>query len=560
MSKGILYINAWTEGQTDNYWLDLETFIILHVSQFTESPKLQLKLNILSDKPQWSNLVVSFSNITYELIKDPSDITQICRWPLLVINNQVVSGLCSVARQVCRLSTKDSVRKLLGFREACLVACAESSIWTRFCEVDIIRAINQVLKGECVQDGAFLVPHEIVNFENHLSQPVRIHNIYKLARNKKNEQRLNSSTPREQLMINHDFAEGPYVTLADLILYPCLKLFKTYCDSACIPLKFPLTLAWLQRLDFPNIGYNCPNNTIVVGSTIYPEINNVSLYNADPKRTEPVNHTTQNKIEAALNLVDQIKPCITNTGLLYGFDTAFDWSMVPLKASPHCGTLPANRAQRKCEQLESLAKATLAVVKNKSYKIVDFCSGSGHLGILIACLLPKCHIILVENKERSLARARETIGNLNLVNVTIVQSNLDYFRGSFDLGLALHACGVATDLVLKMCIENKADFVCCPCCYGGIKQCHKVSYPRSEQYKSLFIVKHLYFNLAHAADQTHDLKNVKTRQGYFCMDVIDTDRRLYAMECGYTVHLGKLQPETCTNKNNLLVGICNERP
>lgn len=187
--------------------------------------------------------------------------------------------------------------------------------------------------------------------------------------------------------------------------------------------------------------------------------------------------------------------------------------------------------------------------------IVDFCSGSGHLGLLLAVLLPKCSVILVENKERSLSRAQERVKILNLRNVTLLQCNLDYFRANFDIGVSLHACGVATDLVIKSCINNSAHFVCCPCCYGGIRNCDVITYPRSKVFQGTGLEYREYLCLAHAADQTHDNNNAKTKQGYFCMDVVDTDRKLYAVENGYEVVLGKLQPDSCTPKNNLLVGV-----
>ena len=60
--------------------------------------------------------------------------------------------------------------------------------------------------------------------------------------------------------------------------------------------------------------------------------------------------------------------------------------------------------------------------------------------------------------------------------------NLDYFTGSFDIGVSVHACGVATDLVLKMCLDNRADFVSCPCCYGKVQENHVLSYPRSQMF------------------------------------------------------------------------------
>lgn len=67
--------------------------------------------------------------------------------------------------------------------------------------------------------------------------------------------------------------------------------------------------------------------------------------------------------------------------------------------------------------------------------------------------------------------------------ISSFQSNVDYFHGNFDIGVCLHACGVATDLVLNRCLANDADFVLCPCCYGAIQNTHTVTYPRSKYFK-----------------------------------------------------------------------------
>ena len=79
--------------------------------------------------------------------------------------------------------------------------------------------------------------------------------------------------------------------------------------------------------------------------------------------------------------------------------------------------------------------------------IVDFCSGGGHLGLAAAALLPQCKVLLVENKEESLGRARERVKSGGVENVTLIQSNLTHWNSPFNFGLALHACGSATDQV-----------------------------------------------------------------------------------------------------------------
>lgn len=64
--------------------------------------------------------------------------------------------------------------------------------------------------------------------------------------------------------------------------------------------------------------------------------------------------------------------------------------------------------------------------------------------------------------------------------------------------------------------------------------------------------------VGHTADQT-EVNNAKHRQGSLAMNIIDSDRLRLAIEHEYEVKLAKLQPETCSPKNNLLVGIYRKK-
>ena len=81
--------------------------------------------------------------------------------------------------------------------------------------------------------------------------------------------------------------------------------------------------------------------------------------------------------------------------------------------------------------------------------------------------------------------------------------------GSFNIGVSLHACGVATDLVIQKCIENKASFVSCPCCYGSVQENHMVSYPRSQIFKEVPIA----FKVSFSGDYTSELLDEAFRGG-----------------------------------------------
>merc|ERR1712038_513963 len=117
---------------------------------------------------------------------------------------------------------------------------------------------------------------------------------------------------------------------------------------------------------------------------------------------------------------------------------------------------------------------------------------------------------------------------------------MDYFCGSFDVGICLHACGVATDLVLQTCIDKKAAFVICPCCYGKIQETHMLSYPRSNLYRKKQISYQDCVTLGHAADQT-DFSLALSKQGKLCMQMVDFDRASLAREHGYNVSICSLQ-------------------
>ena len=70
--------------------------------------------------------------------------------------------------------------------------------------------------------------------------------------------------------------------------------------------------------------------------------------------------------------------------------------------------------------------------KNEKKIIVDFCSGGGHLGILVAYMHPNCIVKLVENKEESLEFAINRIQSLNLKNCSLYKGNLTNFVGKFN--------------------------------------------------------------------------------------------------------------------------------
>lgn len=558
-----LYVEVSERGESA-FGVSLETLVALHILKICDSNTENVRLKIVVIDLDLPLVSVNLSQFSYDLVEEIPALASCCIWPVVVVGSTAIAGLASVSRQLIKSSMNPRIKHLLGFREACLLACSETSLWTEFCEIDMIRTTKSIiadLNKYCDKDEVRL-PKDVSRFECHLAYPIRIHNIYKFARQKNRDRLITSSLPVEQLNLSHTFAEGPYCTLSDMLLFPCYEiLFATFgCEA--FSSAIPLTVAWFKNLQNEVMQQRLVFETNQKAEyskdleVIQENIEKLSLYSSKPANRI---YTKQEDIEKSLETLSRMLQSVFNPKKPFGFETHFDWAEIPLDLNPLGGALPKSRANRKCEQLENLAKATIKLVGSNRYTIVDFCSGSGHLGILIAFLLPDSKLILVENKERSLLRAKQRIEKLGLTNVSLVQSNLGYFKGDFDVGIALHACGVATDLVLQTCIKNRAHFVCCPCCYGGIHGCHSISYPRSKAFKTANVEYRDYLVVAHAADQTHDERNAKTQQGFACMDMVDTDRKLQAEESGYEVYLGKLIPPSCTPKNNLLVGLCKEK-
>lgn len=198
----------------------------------------------------------------------------------------------------------------------------------------------------------------------------------------------------------------------------------------------------LARADAENLKNSSSillKKQLVVANEIvynYPSKEFQSLYKSDPKRYKPKNRifTKQSEISASLGKVNALN--LSMTSLPMTTTSQIDWSTIPYEAQL-IGQLPEKRLKRKKEQLECLGQCVLNIARPAD-RIVDFCSGAGHLGILLAYLLPECQIILLENKEESLMRAKERVDLLKLDNVRFYQCNLDYFIGKFNIGCSLH--------------------------------------------------------------------------------------------------------------------------
>ncbi|ETV94786.1 hypothetical protein H310_11741 [Aphanomyces invadans] len=230
------------------------------------------------------------------------------------------------------------------------------------------------------------------------------------------------------------------------------------------------------------------------------------------------------------------------------------WDRLPHGIHPKDGYLPPKRVQNKRHQVDNLAVFLQHLLRDGD-RVVEFCAGSGYVALPLACLFPKCQFVLLDMKKPSLDIAHERIKAAGLTNVTVFCGKVDEYTDTFDVGIALHACGEATDMVLEKCLESTAAYVLAPCCVGKIKH-SALAYPRSSILTNV-LSRHEYEIVAKAADFGHTALtltelNVARRR---CKSVIEADRNLRARETkGYTTAMYIMHPVTATPKNDILVG------
>eukprot|EP00811_Abedinium_folium_P029170 NODE_4572_length_1874_cov_5.365770.p1 GENE.NODE_4572_length_1874_cov_5.365770~~NODE_4572_length_1874_cov_5.365770.p1 ORF type:complete len:309 (+),score=75.67 NODE_4572_length_1874_cov_5.365770:871-1797(+) len=259
--------------------------------------------------------------------------------------------------------------------------------------------------------------------------------------------------------------------------------------------------------------------------------------------------------------------------------------------------LPARRAPRKRQQLESVAACASAVLgaARKPLRIVDFCCGTGHLGLLLAVLHPKHEVVLVDRNDHAAAAAVKRAAELTkasvggcaaAVHVRAVAASVESFAEPFDVAVALHACGAASDLVVECAIARGAAFIVAPCCIGKVNHavgpapvcsvsstamrappkdapCEPpallpapVRYPRSALFGSVLSLAQ-YKVLASAADFGHGADPSDRASGarLRCKSFLERDRLARAEEAGYRCCMLRMRPASCTPKHDVLVGV-----
>ncbi|XP_012374132.1 glutathione S-transferase C-terminal domain-containing protein isoform X2 [Dasypus novemcinctus] len=526
--------------QTEGCIFPLHTFVTIFLLSYCDCKTFKVCLVLARESIDISLIrSVLSQDVEIQIIsrEELPPVIQNCRLPATVErpDNFCRAGLAVVLRHIIQKSyeadtSKKEILELLGFKKTCLKACAEVSQWTRLCELTIPLAIENFLRESSEQPPT--IPVEIRQLEKKLSEPVRVHNDDKLRRQKLKQQK----------------AAGVGLSLAKEKTKNKVHKLETSEDLTSEPNSLELEVAFskLTIQEEPATTNREPSHIRKAKTSDLPPLEHVfaeGLYFtlADIVLLPCIHHFLENGIEVMFSP----HPCPTWT---------VDWNNLPAAVSPKEGKMSSDRALRKQQQLNNL----VYVVTNQAKpgdRIVDFCSGGGHVGIVLAHMLPLCQVILIENKELSLVHAKKRSEKLGLSNIWFIQANMEYFTGNFNIGVALHACGVATDMVIEHCIKTRASFVTCPCCYGFIQNTSKCNFPKSEQFKEILSYKE-HMILCRFADQTAvQLPSQRRLIGKQCMCLVDLDRARAAEEHGYSVQVISMEPESCSPKNNMIVGV-----
>lgn len=235
-----------------------------------------------------------------------------------------------------------------------------------------------------------------------------------------------------------------------------------------------------------------------------------------------------------------------------------DWNNVP-GLDPSEGGIEADRAERKRLQLLALASLILENLP-LSGNCVEFCAGSGHLGLLVAYLRPSSHVTIVELRERGCNIAKKRAEEANLNNVTVYCGSIQQYameKIPFDLGFSLHSCGMLSDWIQEICVSARASYVLCPCCYGHT---FKQRSWKCDEMKEKFSAEE-YKVVASCADTTVEAKDInfpKKKQFQIAkkaMICVDIDRSFWAQQYQYRTDVKSLLPLHCSPKNDVIIGI-----
>ncbi|GMH38781.1 hypothetical protein BSKO_06665 [Bryopsis sp. KO-2023] len=153
-----------------------------------------------------------------------------------------------------------------------------------------------------------------------------------------------------------------------------------------------------------------------------------------------------------------------------------NWEKMPVSCDP-CDILQSGsqektlRGERKRWQVESFALLLdrLLGSSKKSFRIVDIGCGTGNLALPLAVRFPLHEFTALDMKPQALNILNRRSHEAGLTNIKTKLGMVEDMQDGFDVCLALHACGNATDYAMMKAVQMRAAYLVSPCCVGKLK-------------------------------------------------------------------------------------------
>jgi SAM-dependent methyltransferase len=251
---------------------------------------------------------------------------------------------------------------------------------------------------------------------------------------------------------------------------------------------------------------------------------------------------------------------------------AVPWGTLPSRLNPEhyeTGKLKTvGKREKKRQQIGNMIAqiSTLLPSHASTGRVVavDFCCGSGHVGLVLAAMRPDIDVYFLDCNAVALAHAKNRAAQLQISNVKFLKMDIREYPVDdlpFHVGFALHGCGPATDFVLDKCLAARASYVMCPCCVGFIQneRAEERVLPSSEMFRcTCGVTREEFIRLSQRADHT-SLQGAVGDQGQYAMRLVNEDRNCLAREYAkgdgsYATFHYDMYPRTCSPKNQMIIG------
>jgi SAM-dependent methyltransferase len=207
-------------------------------------------------------------------------------------------------------------------------------------------------------------------------------------------------------------------------------------------------------------------------------------------------------------------------------------------------TLPATQVTGTRKDAQIAGVIALAESLGEHRNILEIGCSKGHLAAEYAKAHPEANITAIDVDEAVIETAKREHPKVIFEQADAWQYQPDT---TLQLILSLHGCGNLTDRVIELAVENKANVICVPCCYGKIKrrdnQKSPIYLPRSN---ILQVDKNTFKNVVarRAAKMegfvtTHKPTLPAVQLAAFRL-LVNFDRAFYLQENGYQVKIAEV--------------------